>query len=204
MENTSKYQLNKPAQNEKVNVELINDNMEIIDQALQENSTDLNTHTANAAIHVTQSNKDNWNDANDKKHMHENKSIIDNITSTMIDSWDNAASHISDVIKHITSNERSEWNEAKLHADSEHARTDAVKTEKSEINGNIKINDEEITIYTHPTGTNPHGTTKRDLNLDNVENKSSSQIRSELTNENITDAIVYTPDSPDQVNANIS
>lgn len=36
------------------------------------------------------------------------------------------------------------------HALSDHARADATKTEKSDENGNLKINEEEITVYTHP------------------------------------------------------
>lgn len=40
----------------------------------------------------------------------------------------------------------------------------------SAINGNIKINGTETNVYTHPTGTNPHGTTKSDVGLGNVPN----------------------------------
>lgn len=40
----------------------------------------------------------------------------------------------------------------------------------SAINGNIKINGIETNVYTHPTGTNPHGTTKSDVGLGNVPN----------------------------------
>ena len=56
------------------------------------------------------------------------------------------------------------------HSQSTHARTDATKTEASSTNGNIKINGTETTVYTHPTGTNPHGTTKSDVGLGNVGN----------------------------------
>ena len=62
------------------------------------------------------------------------------------------------------------YDSAKTHADSAHARTDATKVEKSTTNGNIKINGTETNVYTHPSGTNPHGTTKRDLGLENVDN----------------------------------
>lgn len=37
------------------------------------------------------------------------------------------------------------------HSQSTHARTDATKTEKSNTNGNVKINGSEVTVYTHPT-----------------------------------------------------
>lgn len=70
----------------------------------------------------------------------------------------------------------------------------ANKVEQSATNGNIKIDGVEKTVYSHPgSGTNPHGTTKEDLGLSNVENKSSSTIRSEINSENVTEALGYTP-----------
>lgn len=96
-----------------------------------------------------------YEDANSKKHIHENKSILDGITHVMITAWDNAVNHISDTIKHITSDERDNWNIAKEHAESDHARTDATKVEKSDINGNIKINGTEVNVYTNSEETNP-------------------------------------------------
>lgn len=72
--------------------------------------------------------------------------------------------------------------------------TGATKVEKSATNGNIKINGTENVVYTHPgTGTNPHGTTKADVGLSTVENKSSAVIRSEITNNNVTNALGYVP-----------
>lgn len=56
------------------------------------------------------------------------------------------------------------------HSQSTHARTDATKVESSSTNGNIKINGTETTVYTHPDGTNPHGTAKADVGLGNVDN----------------------------------
>lgn len=48
--------------------------------------------------------------------------------------------------------------------------------------------------YDHSQTTgNPHGTTKSDLGLGNVENKSSATIRGELTKSNVTTALGYTP-----------
>ena len=72
--------------------------------------------------------------------------------------------------------------EAKTHVEeTKHARSDATKTEKSSINGNIKINGAETTVYTHPgSGTNPHGTTKSDIGLGNVGNfKAVSTVASQ-------------------------
>lgn len=194
-----------------------------------------NSHTGNSDIHITATERTNWTDAYDKRHTHGNKSILDEITSTLVNNW----------------------NAAKTHASSAHARTDATKVEKSTINGNILINGTETKVYTHPSGTNPHGTTKTDIGLGNVpnvatndqtptyteasalakltsgeklsvafgkiskaitdlishignknnphgvtksqvglgnvENKSSATIRSELTKENVTTALGYTP-----------
>lgn len=42
----------------------------------------------------------------------------------------------------------------------------------STTNGNILINGVETNVYTHPTGTNPHGTTKADVGLGNCDNTS--------------------------------
>lgn len=70
----------------------------------------------------------------------------------------------------------------------------ATKVENSTTNGNIKINGVEANVYSHPgTGTNPHGTSKADLGLSNVENKSSATIREELTTANINSALGFTP-----------
>lgn len=74
------------------------------------NQTELDTHTGNDTIHITSSERENWNDANDKKHTHSNKSILDKITQTLLDNLNAAYTHISDTVKHITSDERKAWN----------------------------------------------------------------------------------------------
>ena len=48
----------------------------------------------------------------------------------------------------------------------------ATKTASSLTNGNVKIDDVETIVYTHPSGTNPHGTTKSDVSLGNCDNTS--------------------------------
>lgn len=58
--------------------------------------------------------------------------------------------------------------------------------------------DESRAAYNHSTKTgNPHGTTKADLGLGSVENKSSATIRGELTKANVTTALGYTPPTTD-------
>lgn len=72
--------------------------------------------------------------------------------------------------------------------------TGATKVEKSTTNGNVKINGAETVVYTHPgSGTNPHGTTKADLGLGNVENKSAATILNELTKAKIAEKLGFTP-----------
>ena len=102
----------------------------------------------------------------------------------------NLSGHVNNQDKHIQDGERDGWNEAKEHAESAHARTDATKTEKSSTNGNILINGNETNVYTHPEGTNPHGTTKSDVGLGNVPNVSTNDqtptYSAASTNEELT------------------
>lgn len=69
----------------------------------------------------------------------------------------------------------------------------ATKVEKSSINGSIKINGADTPVYVHPAGTNPHGTTKSDIGLGNVENKSAATILNELTKAKIVEKLGFTP-----------
>lgn len=70
----------------------------------------------------------------------------------------------------------------------------ATKVDDSATNGNIKINGQEVNVYTHPgKGTNPHGTTKNDLGLNNVENKSAADILDELTKDKIVEKLGFVP-----------
>ena len=55
----------------------------------------------------------------------------------------------------------------------------ASKVVNSSTNGNIVINGTESVVYTHPSGTNPHGTTKLDVglgNLDNIQQASKTEF----------------------------
>lgn len=131
-------------------------------------------------------------------HTHSNKSILDTITSILIDGWNSAVTHISDSIKHITSAERTLWNTVSNKVDKETGKglssndftsaykskidsisSTATNVQKSTTNGNILINNTETVVYTHPTGTNPHGTTKSDIGLSNVSNDAQVK-RSEM------------------------
>lgn len=75
------------------------------------NQTEVDSHTGNSTIHITATERTNWNNSYNNNHTHSNKSVLDGITSTLITAWNSAVTHISDAIKHITSEERTLWNE---------------------------------------------------------------------------------------------
>ena len=78
-----------------------------------------------------------------------------------------------------------------------------VKAKIDEIDQ--KINANETTISSHKNDqNNPHNVTKSQLNLGNVEDKSSETIRSEITKENVTTALGYTPYTPNEVDNKFS
>lgn len=51
-------------------------------------STDFNAHIGNTTLHITSTERTNWNDTNSKKHTHSNKSVLDGITSAKVTNWD--------------------------------------------------------------------------------------------------------------------
>ena len=87
---------------------------------------------------------------------------------------------------------------------SDNAIQNKVVTEK--INSvEAKVNTNETTILSHKNDqNNPHCVTKSQLNLGNVEDKSSETIRSEITKENVTTALGYTPYTPNEVDNKFS
>ena len=90
------------------------------------------------------------------------------------------------------------------------SRVDAFETELSGAEHNVpystavlaKTNAIEASVSAHVGNTaNPHKVTKAQIGLANVENKSSVQIRSELTKENVTNALGYTPIDESRIGA---
>ena len=90
------------------------------------------------------------------------------------------------------------------------SRVDAFETELSGAAHNVpyspavlaKTNAIEARVSAHIGNTaNPHKVTKAQIGLANVENKSSAQIRSELTKENVTNALGYTPIDESRIGA---
>lgn len=95
-------------------------NVKDTDYTYRYNGTEWVTISANATPKATNevdgllSKEDHakYEETYNQKHSHSNKSILDTITSAIIDTWNSAVTHISDTVKHITSIERTNWNDA--------------------------------------------------------------------------------------------
>lgn len=72
-----------------------------------------------------------------------------------------------------------------------------------ETSGTAYRGDYGAIAYAHSqkTSGNPHGVTKSDVGLGNVENKSSADIRNDITKANVTTALGYTPANQTDLNA---
>lgn len=81
-----------------------------LEETVETEAGKLSSHTSDTTAHITADERTKWNDADDKKHEHDNKSILDKITQALLDNWSAAYTHISDAVKHITSAERTLWN----------------------------------------------------------------------------------------------
>ena len=74
-------------------------------------------HIADMVMHITSSERTNWNDAYNKRHEHDNKEVIDKLTQTMLDNWDdsNSKKHVhsnKDVLDGISQENISNWDDA--------------------------------------------------------------------------------------------
>lgn len=70
-------------------VHITNEERETWNDSVSQSHTHVNKSTLDK---LSQTSLDNWDDANSKKHTHANKSVIDAITEEKINEWDNAAS----------------------------------------------------------------------------------------------------------------
>ena len=91
-------------------------------------ASDLTSHTGNTTVHITASERTNWNDANSKKHTHTNKTVLDGISSTNVSNWNtaysNAHSHSNKTtLDGISSTNVSNWNTAYNNAHSHSNKT---------------------------------------------------------------------------------
>ena len=142
-------------------------NVKDTDYTYRYNGTEWVTISANAIPKATNdvdgllSKEDHakYEEAYSQKHSHNNKSILDTITSAIIETWNSAVTHISDTVKHITSTERTNWDDAnvKKHTHSNKSILDSITAsytteEKTKLNG-IATGANKTTIAANLTTT---------------------------------------------------
>lgn len=113
-----------------------------------------------------------------------NKDLIDSITTDKV--------NVTDIINNLTTNVTNKPLSA--------AQGVALKELIDTLQGVVDDKAASADLTSHTSNkSNPHGVTKAQVGLGNVENKSSATIRGELTKENVTDALGYTPPESDTV-----
>ena len=128
----------------------------------------------------------------------EDKSIVDALDAAIGTkaNQNELNTHINNAVIHVTQSDKNNINIAKEHADSQHARVDATKVEKSDTNGNIKINGVETNVYTPSSSTELPLTTSLDATeegvaaLDSTVGKVLKDEIDELNN-NLTEVNLY-------------
>lgn len=83
-------------------------------------------HIADQVKHVTSEERTLWNNASNDRHTHDNKSILDGITSSLVGNWNAAFAHIPDAVRHITENERTNWNDKYTKSETDKAINERV------------------------------------------------------------------------------
>ena len=74
----------------------IDTKIEEIDLSDYYTKSEIDSHTENTTIHITGSERSSWNGAVEKAHTHENKSVLDGISSTKVSKWDNTSTNFGD------------------------------------------------------------------------------------------------------------
>lgn len=91
-------------------------NHSIIKNAFASKSS-FDAHVEDNVVHISDDERDKWNDSTSQSHTHANKSILDKLSQTSLDNWDDANSkkhtHTNKaVIDLITEEKINEWNNA--------------------------------------------------------------------------------------------
>lgn len=152
------------------------------------------THSNKSLLDTYTQSNTNISDAVTKRHTHSNKSALDSITSEKIINWDGANAYTDEKIAKLI-------NGAPTTLDTLGEIAAAMKNNEdvvSALNDAIgtKANASDLSSHTG-NKSNPHNVTKSQVGLGNVENKSSATIRSEITKQNVTNALGYTPPTQD-------
>lgn len=89
-----------------------------------------------------------------------NKDLLETLNSAITQKVNNTEynSHVNNNILHCSQSDKDNIAISLAHTKLPHARDNATKTSASSINGNIKINDSEISVYQHPLSGATQGT----------------------------------------------
>lgn len=72
-------------------------------------------------------------------HSHENKSLLDGITQALINAWDSAVTHISDIVRHVTQADKDKWDAVVNKADKTYVDT-ALEDKADKTYVDIELN----------------------------------------------------------------
>lgn len=147
------------------------------DEQIEIVSGNLSTHTGNNIIHITSAERTKWNSKADQ-------TAIDTVLS---DAKEYVDEKIDAIVGEGASTTLDTIGEISAAIETHQDVTDALNA----AIGN-KANSSDLTSHTS-NKSNPHEVTKSQVGLENVENKSSATIRSEITKSNVTTALGYTP-----------
>ena len=132
-------------------------------------------------------------------HTHSNKSVLDSIDEDSVNSWDNIKEYVT------TSNFPVNGESNKLYIASDTNITYRWNgTTYKPVGSDLALGETENNAYrgdrgkiaydhTNVKSGNPHNVTASDIGLEKVENKSSEEIRNDLTYDNIVEALGYAP-----------
>lgn len=167
-------------------------------ESIEEGATNYkhpSTHSANIIIQnserrfVSDNQKANWNDANSKKHIHSNKSILDKITQALINKWDTVTSKVDKIpgkglsTEDYTTAEKNKLNGIQSGAQVNRGISDSVTSTSTTTNASSKAAktayDKAVTALNTSNGKEPKIAKKSGFNLnksDSITSTSSSTL----------------------------
>ena len=137
----------------------------------EEKHNDTAYFITDGVANITEEDKE-YIDSQDEQTLNSSKEYIDTKISDLINSAPSTLDTLGEIAEAMADNK-----------DVVEALDEAIGT---------KATSADLTAHTGNTD-NPHGVTKEQIELDKVENKSSSDIRGELTKSNVTTALGFTP-----------
>lgn len=122
--------------------------VEALDKSIgtKANQNELDTHTGNDTIHITSDERTKWNDANNKKHSHNNKSVLDGITSELVQKWSNGSS-----LTGIKGDAEKNYRTGNVNLTSENIG--ALPISGGKLTGQLQVG-EKVKLYTSSEGGN--------------------------------------------------